>query len=78
MTVKEAGEGIIIEEETTYLIDFVNSDKEDDQTELTATGIDDLKDLYNTFCMENGFENNTVTYIMLSEEIMIDIKLKKW
>jgi len=68
MTVKEAGEGIVIEEETTYLIDFVNYDREDDQTDFTATGMDDLEELYNNFCVENGFENNTVIYIMIAED----------
>ena len=47
-------------------ISFVNSEGIDDETQfdvinvLTRSGIEELSELFDTFCKENGFKNNTV------------------
>ena len=47
----------------TVDIRFVNSDKEEDETQFTINGYDtnELSDLFADFCKENGFSKNTVT-----------------
>ena len=39
----------------TYRIGFINTDGQEDETEL--------EELYRDFCKDNGFRQNTVTYV---------------
>lgn len=47
----------------TYRIGFINTDGQDDETELDAYNMTELDELYREFCKENGFRQNTVTYV---------------
>ena len=55
-------------------IQFINDDGKDDETEfdIFAYSVDELEELYETFCRENGFATDTVTdiYIFKSARTM--------
>ena len=55
MTIREAGKEIVTTGGGTYRIGFINTDGQEDETEL--------EELYRDFCKENGFRQNTVTYV---------------
>lgn len=55
MTIREAGKEIVTTGGGTYRIGFINTDGQEDETEL--------EELYSDFCKENGFRQNTVTYV---------------
>lgn len=63
MTIREAGKGIVTAGGGTYRIGFINTDGQDDETEFDAYNMDDLETLFRDFCKENGFRQNTVTYV---------------
>lgn len=63
MTIKEAGKGIVTTGGGTYRIGFINTDGQEDETELDAYNMTELDELYRDFCRENGFRQNTVTYV---------------
>lgn len=55
----------------TFNIGFINPTVErfqgdgiaNDETQFTAESLDELEDLYEDFCKENGFPTDTVTYV---------------
>ena len=47
----------------TYRIGFINADGLEDETEFDAFNMTELKMLYQDFCKENGFRQNTVLYV---------------
>lgn len=47
----------------TYRIGFINTDGQEDETELDGYNLTELEELYREFCKENGFRQNTVTYV---------------
>ena len=55
MTIREAGKEIVTTGGGTYRIGFINTDGQEDETEL--------EELYRDFCKDNGFRQNTVTYV---------------
>ena len=63
MTIREAGKGIVTNGGGTYRIGFINTDGQEDETEFDAYNIAELEELYRVFCKENGFRQNTVTYV---------------
>ena len=63
MTIREAGKGIVTAGGGTYRIGFINTDGQDDETEFDAYNMDDLETLFRDFYKENGFRQNTVTYV---------------
>lgn len=63
MTIREAGKGIVTAGGGTYRIGFINTDGQDDETEFDAYNMADLETLFRDFCKENGFQQNTVTYV---------------
>ena len=63
MTIREAGKGIVTTGGGTYRIGFINMDGQEDETELDAYNMTELEELYRDFCKENGFRQNTVTYM---------------
>ena len=63
MTIREAGKGIVTTGGGTYRIGFINTDGQDDETEFDAYNMADLETLFKDFCKENGFQQNTVTYV---------------
>ena len=63
MTIREAGKGIVTTGGGTYRIGFINTDGQEDETELDAYNMTELDELYREFCKENGFRQNTVTYV---------------
>lgn len=63
MTVSEAGKGIVKGGYGTYQIGFVNDKGNDDETEYSAYSLKELSELFSEFCRENGFNEDTVTYI---------------
>lgn len=65
MTIIEAIEGMNITTEYDYRIGFLNVERQEDETELSADSNEDLVNTYETFCEGNGFPKDTVTYIEL-------------
>lgn len=65
MTIREAMGGMCITNEYDYRIGFINADGQEDETELSADGNEDLVNTYETFCEDNGFSKDTVVYIDL-------------
>ena len=63
MTIREAGKGIVTTGGGTYRIGFINTDGQEDETELDGYNMMELEELYRDFCKENGFRQNTVTYV---------------
>ena len=63
MTIEQAGKGVVTSGGGTYRIGFINSDGFEDETELDAFNMEELKMLYRDFCRENGFRQNTVLYV---------------
>ena len=63
MTIREAGKGIVITGGGTYRIGFINTDGQEDETELDGYNLTELEKLYRDFCKENGFRQNTVIYV---------------
>ena len=63
MTIREAGKGIVTTVGGTYRIGFINMDGQEDETELDAYNMTELEELYRDFYKENGFRQNTVTYV---------------
>ncbi len=47
----------------TYNIGFINDEGRDDETQFSAENIDDLVELWEEFCRENGFRYDSVTYV---------------
>ena len=63
MTLEQAGKGVVTAGGGTYRIGFINSDGFEDETELDAFNMEELKMLYRDFCRENEFRQNTVLYV---------------
>ena len=63
MTIRKAGKGIVTSGGGTYRIGFINTDGQEDETELDGFNRTELEELYRDFCKENGFRQNTVTYV---------------
>lgn len=63
MTIREAGKEIVTTGGGTYRIGFINTDGQEDETELDGFNLTELEELYRGFCKENGFRQNTVTYV---------------
>lgn len=63
MTIREAGKGIVTTGGGTYKIGFINTGGQEDETELDGYNMMELEELYRDFCKENGFRQNTVTYV---------------
>ena len=55
MTIREAGKGIVTNRKRicSYRIGFINSDGREDE----------LEEVYQDYCKENGFRQNTVIYV---------------
>ena len=54
MTIEQAGKGVVTAGGGTYRIGFINSDGFEDETELDAFNMEELKMLYRDFCRENS------------------------
>ena len=65
MTIREAGKGIVTNRKRicSYRIGFINTDGQEDETELDGFNLTELEELYRDFCKENGFRQNTVIYV---------------
>ena len=67
MRIKDFAEELNFEGMTTFRIGFLNNNVNinniHDETEFEAENIDELQELYETFCEENGFHIDTVQYI---------------
>lgn len=51
-------------------VGFINSDGKEDETEfdvenMSYDGLEDLIDLFEEFCEENGFDNDKVLYVTI-------------
>lgn len=62
-TLQKLAKGIVTSGGGTYRIGFINSDGVEDETEYSAFNLNELMELYSCFCKENGFKQNTVTYV---------------
>lgn len=47
----------------TYDIGFINSDGAEDETEFDVRDYDELVELWEDFCKENGFRYDSVLYV---------------
>lgn len=61
MTIREAGEGIVIRSSKpfSYIVGFANRD----ETELDATSMKDLEELWKSLCPEFGCKEDDVDFI---------------
>ena len=66
MKIRELAGTIKPNQKRDYLIGFYNNGHWD-ETELTASDISELENLYNEFCKENGITNDTVYSVIESE-----------
>ena len=77
MTIREAMEGMNITNEYDYRIGFINTDGDEDETELSADSNEELENMYEEFCEENGFSRDTVTYIDLVGRVNMEMNVGK-
>lgn len=77
MTIREAMEGMNITNEYDYRIGFINTDGDEDETELSADSNEELENMYEEFCEENGFSKDTVTYIDLVGRVNMEMNVGK-
>ena len=65
MNIIEAAKYEVVEGiDRDYRVGFVNEENPDgDEVELTATGMDDLKDVWESLCQEFDAEPDSVTYV---------------
>ena len=63
MTIREVIKDMNITNKYDYRIGFINADGQEDETELSADSNEDLVNTYETFCEDNGFPKDTITYI---------------
>ena len=75
MTIREAMEGMHISNEYDYRIGFINTDGQEDETELSADSNEDLINTYEEFCEDNGFPKDTVTYIDLVSHTKMEMNV---
>ena len=59
MRLREAAKGRVSAGGGTYRIGFDG----DDETEMSAFNLAELEKLYQEFCKDNGFRQNTVDYV---------------
>lgn len=59
MTIKEAGKGIVRTGKATYRIGFNGND----ETELSASGIKELEELWKSLCPEFECEPDSIDYV---------------
>lgn len=75
MTIREAIEGMNITTEYDYRIGFLNAEGQEDETEISADSNEDLVNTYETFCEENSFPKDSVTYIDLVRRTYIEMNV---
>ena len=63
MNIREAAQEYGDISRGTYDIGFINSDGMNDETEFFVDNLEDLVTLFSEFCRENGFTEDSVTYI---------------
>ena len=59
MILEKAAAGVVTAGSGTYNIGF----NDNDETQFSADGLQDLLELWNTFCAENGFQIDSVDYV---------------
>lgn len=63
MNIREAAQEYGDISRGTYDIGFINSDGVNDETEFFVDDLEDLVALFDEFCRENGFTEDSVTHI---------------
>ena len=63
MTVREAGKGIVSGYGGTYVIGYTDWYGKEQETELFATGMRDLEELWSSLCLEFECKRNSIEYI---------------
>lgn len=58
---------VIEDSKHSYIIGFINNNGVHDETAFVADSFDELEWLFNDFCEDNGFTNDTVEYVELTE-----------
>lgn len=53
----------VVNTKSTYNIGFINDEGRNDETQFDAENLDDLKMLWDDFCMENHFMTDKVLYV---------------
>ena len=65
MNIREAAQEYGDISRGTYDIGFINSDGMNDETDFFVDDLEDLVALFSEFCRENGFAEDSVTYIQI-------------
>lgn len=63
MLVKEAVKGEFAKGNHAYRIGFINNDGNEDETELDATSVKGLEEVWVGFCNENKVKTDAIVYI---------------
>ena len=77
MTIREAMSGMHITNKYDYRIGFLNSDGQEEETELSADNNEDLENTYEEFCEDNGFSKDTVINIDLVGRVNMEMNVGK-
>ena len=75
MTIREVIKDMNITNKYDYRIGFINADGQEDETELSADSNEDLVNTYETFCEDNGFPKDTITYINLVSHTSMEMNV---
>lgn len=75
MTIREVIKDMNITNKYEYRIGFINTDGQEDETELSADNNEDLINTYEEFCEDNGFPKDTVIYIELVAQTHMEMNV---
>ena len=64
MILEKAAAGVVTAGRGTYNIGF----NDNDETQFSADGLQDLLELWNTFCAENDFQIDSVDYVERTQD----------
>lgn len=64
MILEKAAAGVVTVGNGTYNIGF----NDNDETQFSADGLQNLLKLWNTFCAENGFQIDSVDYVERTQD----------
>ncbi len=64
MILEKAAAGVVTVGNGTYNIGF----NDNDETQFSADGLQNLLELWNTFCAENGFQIDSVDYVERTQD----------
>lgn len=63
MRITQVSKDIVTDGAHTYLVGFINNEHNEDETEFDVSDLQELIEVWNDFCKENGVMLDAVTYI---------------